>query len=107
MTAAQDVEAVRAAALDYVEGWFDGDEARMERALHSELVKRDLDQGAVRTLSARRMIDLTAEGEGRREDAEDRQIEVEIEHLSGDIASVTCLPSVGVALSLRGKSSSA
>jgi hypothetical protein len=29
-----------ACALDYYEGWFDGDAARMERALHPELVKR-------------------------------------------------------------------
>jgi hypothetical protein len=91
MTAAEDVDAVRAAALDYVEGWFDGDGARMQRALHPELVKRDRDQGIVRTLSAQRMIDLTVDGEGRREDADDRQIEIEIDHVSGDIASVTCL----------------
>jgi Putative lumazine-binding len=31
---------VRAAVLDYVEGWFDGNAERMERALHPDLVKR-------------------------------------------------------------------
>ena len=88
-------DAVRAAASDYIEGWFDGDAARMERALHPELAKRCRgiegdDPDALETLSATEMIDATADGEGQREDAPDRQIEIKIEYLSGDIASVTC-----------------
>jgi hypothetical protein len=35
-----DDQAIRAVALDYIEGWFDGDASRMERALHPELVTR-------------------------------------------------------------------
>src|SRR6185295_10920753 len=89
-------DAIRAATSDYIEGWFDGDAARMERALHPELAKRCRgiegdDPDALETLSATEMIDATADGEGRREDAPDRQIEMKIEYLSGDIASVTCL----------------
>lgn len=38
--AAPAAEAIRATALDYIEGWFIGDPDRMERALHPELVKR-------------------------------------------------------------------
>jgi Putative lumazine-binding len=88
--------AVRAATRDYIEGWYDGDAARMERALHPELAKRCRgiegdDPDALETLSATEMIDATADGEGQREDAPDRQIEIKIEYLSGDIASVTCL----------------
>ncbi len=37
---AADSAAIRTTALDYVEGWYAGDAARMERALHPELVKR-------------------------------------------------------------------
>ena len=37
---AADSAAIRAAALDYVEGWYGADAARMERALHPELAKR-------------------------------------------------------------------
>ena len=86
-------DGVRAAASDYIEGWFDGDAARMERAPHPELAKRCRgiegdDPDALETLSATEMIDATADGEGRREDAPDRQIEIKIEYLSGDIASV-------------------
>jgi hypothetical protein len=32
--------AVRQTALDYVEGWYEGDPARMERSLHTDLAKR-------------------------------------------------------------------
>lgn len=35
-----DDEAIRKTALDYIEGWYTGDAARMERALHPELAKR-------------------------------------------------------------------
>src|SRR5687768_14241144 len=37
---AADSAAIRATALDYIEGWYAGDAARMERALHPELAKR-------------------------------------------------------------------
>ena len=88
-------DAVRATTSDYIEGWFDGDAKRMERALHPELAKRcrgieGADPDALETLSAREMIDATADGEGQREDAPDRQIEIEIDYLSDDIASVRC-----------------
>jgi hypothetical protein len=35
-----DETAIRAAALDYIEGWYTGDAERMERALHPDLAKR-------------------------------------------------------------------
>ena len=50
------------------------------------------DPDALETLAAREMIDATAQGDGRGEDAEDRQIALEIlRTFSGEIASVTCL----------------
>jgi hypothetical protein len=103
MTTGIDEHAVQAVVRDYIEGWFDGDAVRMERALHPELVKRCRgiegdDPDALETLSAAEMIDATADGEGRREDAADRRIEIEIEYLGGDIASVTCLCHVFVDL---------
>jgi len=87
--------AVRAAVADYVEGWFDGDATRMERALHPELVKRCRgiegdDPDALETLSAAEMVEATEEGIGQGEDAPDRQIEVTIDYLSGGVASATC-----------------
>jgi len=35
-----DSDAIRTTALNYIEGWYEGDAARMERALHPELAKR-------------------------------------------------------------------
>ena len=62
--------AIVAAALDYYEGWFDGEPERMERALHPDLVKRSLasDGRSVDTISAREMVEATADGKGRTRD---------------------------------------
>jgi hypothetical protein len=38
--APDDLTAIKTAALDYGEGWYEGDAERMERALHPELAKR-------------------------------------------------------------------
>ncbi len=38
--APSDEAAIRQTALDYIEGWYEADAARMERALHPELAKR-------------------------------------------------------------------
>ena len=35
-----DTQAIRAAALDYIEGWYEGSVDRMTRAVHPELAKR-------------------------------------------------------------------
>lgn len=96
MTAIHAEHAIRATVMDYVEGWFDGDAERMSRALHPELVKRCRgiegdDPDALETLSARDMVEATAAGDGRGEDAPDRRIEVRIDYLDGGIASVQCL----------------
>lgn len=37
---AADSAGIRAAAMDYIEGWYAGDATRMERAVHPELAKR-------------------------------------------------------------------
>jgi hypothetical protein len=66
----------------------------MERALHPELAKRSLEQDAsgaesVRTLTAREMIDMTADGKGQKEDVDDRRIEIEVHGVSESVASAT------------------
>lgn len=79
------------AVLDYFEGWFDGDVARMERALHPGLAKRALEQDG-RTLNettAEWMIDATARAVGRERDPGDRGIEVEVVDVYGTIANAT------------------
>jgi hypothetical protein len=39
---ADDSAGIRTAALDYIDGWYAADGARMERALHPELAKRNV-----------------------------------------------------------------
>ena len=89
-----ELTAIERAVLDYFEGWFEGDPVRMQRALHPELVKRSLDKSSsghetLRTITAERMIQATARGEGRDRDPGDLDIEIEVEDLLGDLASVT------------------
>lgn len=37
---AADSAAIKQTALDYIEGWYEGNAERMERALHPDLAKR-------------------------------------------------------------------
>jgi hypothetical protein len=62
--------AIRMAAMDYAEGWFDGDVERMERSLHPKLAKRALryraDSGEkfFNDLTKDDMVRATSEGGG-------------------------------------------
>jgi Putative lumazine-binding len=85
-----DVQAVEAVARDYIEGWYTGDAARMDRALHEDLVKRmPVREGspeAVRLhpVSKARMVELTAGGGGENPDAD---FEIVVYDAATDIAT--------------------
>jgi Putative lumazine-binding len=93
-------EAIERTALDYYEGWFDGDAMRMERALHPQLVKRSLskDESTVATISAQEMVESTAAGSGLARDPgrAERKIEIHVDHVYGDIATATVTSAVYV-----------
>jgi len=94
---ASDHEAIVGTALDYYEGWFEGDADRMERALHPDLAKRGLlEGGGVDTDTARTMIDATTAGIGRKRDVPDRRIDIHVDHVHGDIATATITSAVYV-----------
>ena len=78
---------IRQAVLDYFEGWFEGDAARMRLALHPGLVKRRAGD-ELGTTTKERMVELTERGEGK-EFAGGGPIEVEVEDVYEDVASVT------------------
>lgn len=78
--------AIERAVLDYFEGWYDADAERMQRALHSDLVKRRAGEQLGHTTAAR-MIELTASGEGRADGA-DRTLEITVLDVHEDIATV-------------------
>jgi len=61
----EDLEAIQQTALDYVEGWCEGNAERMERSLHPNLVKRTIRVNRVDTLSAEEMVSYTRQGAGK------------------------------------------
>ncbi len=83
---ADDYDQIAAAAADYIEGWYAGDVARMDRCLHEDLVKRTptSQEGDLRAVTKARMIELTAGGGG---DMENPEYETTVFEVSNDVAS--------------------
>jgi hypothetical protein len=90
----KDRKAVEKAALDYIEGWYEGNVERMERCLHPDLQKRE-----IRTLSqtgrsqfglhtASTLIEGTRLGLGKQIPLEERNIQITVFEISKNIASV-------------------
>jgi hypothetical protein len=92
-TYAGDVAEIHQVALDYMQGWYEGDAERMRRGLHPELAKRailrDPQTGEERFhhLGQQQMVEKTAQG-GRRDDApaEKRYYAVSVLDIYGDVA---------------------
>jgi|SRR5918996_6318756 hypothetical protein len=89
----EDEAAVRSTILDDFEGWFEGDAARMERALHPDLAKRSLGEDGYRldADTAELMVEKTARGVGveRRRKVGDPKVDIRVDDVYGSIASVT------------------
>jgi len=91
---AADSAGIRAAALDYIDGWYAADGARMERALHPELAKRNVftDPQSRRSrliqMSALTLINGTRGGGGSQIPAAERRSEVAILDIFQNAASV-------------------
>lgn len=90
---AADSAAIRATALDYIEGWYTADAERMERALHPHLAKRfveTLPNGGVRLTdtSALELVQQVRNGGGSTTPATDRRTDVQILDVFQDVASV-------------------
>ena len=94
-------EQITQAALDYFEGWFDGDADRMERALHPGLNKRHVPVGMTGSqlsgaTTADQMIGWTRDGVGRAERPTDLTIEVRVDDFYEQIATATVYSAVYV-----------
>ena len=97
---AADSAGITRAALDYIEGWYTGDAARMERALHPELAKRmvyrpakagahpQLDQQSAMTL-----VQHTRAGGGKNTPKDKQQKDVTILDVFRNAASVKVVAS--------------
>jgi len=79
-----DAAAVRQTALDYVEGWYEGNAERMGRALHPDLQKRIVEKDPrtgkdrLREMSSSTLIGYTRDGEGTKTPKERQQKDVTI-----------------------------
>ena len=89
-----DSAAIRATALDYIDGWWSGDARRMASSLHPELVKRIRSASAagdrewIDNQGASRLIDGTARGGGKETPSTDRRSDVRILDIFQNTASV-------------------
>lgn len=92
-TSAADSAAIRALVLDYALGWYDGEPARMERALHPRLAKRSIvhdsaGRDGLMEMTVERLVGEARSGVGRQIPANVRRTDVKILDVFGDIASV-------------------
>jgi hypothetical protein len=90
---AADSAAIRQAALDYIEGWYEGSAERMERAVHPDLAKRivNVDQRGRNVLghqSAMTLVQNTRRGGGKETPVAERRTDVRILDTFGNTASV-------------------
>jgi len=90
--AVADSSGIRQAALDYIEGYYEGDGARMERALHPELAKRIVrtnEQGRSQLgqMSAMSLVLGTRAGGGKDIPAAERRKDVTILDIYQNAAS--------------------
>lgn len=89
-----DHKGIKQAALDYGEGWYEGDADRMERALHPDLAKRALmpnprsGKGKIAQMSALALVQATRTGRGKEIPLSTRRTDVTVLDVYGNAASV-------------------
>ncbi len=94
-----DASAIKAAALDYIEGWYEGNVERMERSLHPDLAKRivrtNAQTGASRLdqMSAMSLVQGTRKGYGNKTPKEKQLKDVMILDVFENAASVKVVAS--------------
>src|SRR4029453_14554952 len=86
---AADAAAIKATALDYIEGWYEGNPERMERALHPDLAKRivrtnDRGQSMLGQMSAMGLVLGVKSGGGKNTPKEKQQKDVTILDVFGN-----------------------
>lgn len=91
---AADSTAIRATALDYIDGWWEGNAERMERALHPDLAKRIINvnpqngRNSLGHQSAMTLVQNVRRGGGKDTPAAQRKSDVRILDIFGNTASV-------------------
>jgi putative lumazine-binding protein len=88
-----DAELIKQTALDYIEGWYAGDAARMERSLHPELAKRIVrtdarGRSSLGQMGAMQLVQYTRVSDGKKIPKEKQQKDVTVLDIFGNAASV-------------------
>jgi len=89
-----DSAAIRQTALDYIEGWYEGNAERMQRALHPELAKRMVSTDPVsgsstlNHMTAEQLVAGTRAGYGTRTPEAERRRDLTILDIYENVASV-------------------
>jgi hypothetical protein len=96
--AKSDAELIKQTALDYIEGWYEGDATRMERALHPDLAKRIVQRDergrySLRQMSALGLVQATRAAEGKEIPKEKQQKDITVFDIFGNAASVKIIAS--------------
>jgi uncharacterized protein YciI len=91
VAAGDDATALSQPALDYALGWYEADAARMERAVHPDLVRREVLSGpsglSFSSVSASQFMQSTRSGVGKTAEA-DRRLDIRILDRWQDLAMV-------------------
>lgn len=95
---AEDSAGIRQAALNYIEGWYEGNGERMEKALHPELAKRMVSADAnnrsrLSQMSAMTLTQSTRRGGGKDTPKEQQQKDVTILDIYRGAASAKVIAS--------------
>ncbi len=96
---AADSAAIVITALDYIEGWYEGNEDRMERALHPDLAKRivrvdpESGEASLSNMTADQLIAGARRGGGSGTPVDNQRKDVTILDIFGNAASVKIIAS--------------
>jgi hypothetical protein len=90
---AADSTAIKATALDYIEGWYQGNAERMERAVHPDLAKRIVNtnergRSVLGHQSAMTLVQNTRRGGGKETPPAEQRTDVRILDIFQNTASV-------------------
>src|SRR6185503_5479567 len=85
-------ELIKQTALDYIEGWYEGNAERMERALHPELAKRIVrtdpkGRSGLGQMGAMQLVQYTRTGGGKDTPKDKQQKDVTVLDIFGGAAS--------------------
>lgn len=87
-----DAELIKQTALDYIEGWYEGNAERMERALHPELAKRivrtdNRGRSSFGHMGAMQLVQYTRTSDGKNIPKDKQQKDVTVLDIFGNAAS--------------------